>query len=294
MNNKPKILIQFDCDQHPSVFDSVVAIDSGVDHLLQYGQVEPVDVRELVYGAMFTRSDQSRKNTAIFIGGSKVNSAEQVLRSVVDCFFGSVRVSVMLDANGANTTAAAAVLRLQRHLPLQGATVGILAATGSVGRRIARIMASQGATVRVSSRSLERATKLCNRIKSKDESYKVVPFETDGPNAFAELTDGCDAIISAGAASIRLLKREQWTALDSLKVAIDLNAVPPTGLEGIEPHDAAKEVDGITVYGAIGVGNLKMKIHKQSIRRLFQTNDLVLDLDEIFAIGQEIERDLAT
>ena len=68
MNNKPKILIQFDCDQHPSVFDSVVAIDSGVDHLLQYGQVEPVDVRELVYGAMFTRSDQSRKNTAIFIG----------------------------------------------------------------------------------------------------------------------------------------------------------------------------------------------------------------------------------
>ena len=100
MSNKPKILLQFDSDQHPSVFDSVVAIDSGVDHLLTFGSVEAVDVRELVHGAMFTRGGDSLKHTAIFIGGSRVKSAEQILRAVNDCFFGNVRVSIMLDANG--------------------------------------------------------------------------------------------------------------------------------------------------------------------------------------------------
>ena len=144
------------------MFDSVVAVDAGVDHLLTFGMVEPVDVRELIHGAMFTRGGNSLKHTAVFIGGSRVDSAQQILRSVTDCFFGPVRVSVMLDANGANTTAAAAVICLLRHLDVAGKTIGILAATGSVGQRVVRILGGLGATVRVGSRSLERATKLCH------------------------------------------------------------------------------------------------------------------------------------
>ena len=73
-----------------------------------------------------------------------------------------------------------------------------------------------------------------------------------------------------------------------LQVAIDLGAVPPVGLEGIDPMDKANDRDGMIVYGAIGVGGTKMKIHKAAIRQLFNANDQVLDAEEIYRIGQQL------
>ena len=288
MSDKPKILIQLDSDEHPSVFDSVVAIDSGVDHLLQYGSVQPIDVQGLVHGAMFTRGGNSLRNTAIFIGGSNVNSAEQIMRAVTESFFGKVRVSVMMDANGANTTASAAVLCLQRHMAVKGKRIGVLAATGAVGNRVARILAGQGAIVRVASRKMERVVKLAARLKEDNPDWLLEPFETGGVPDFAALVDGCDGIVSAGAASIRLLQESQWKD-SSLQAVIDLNAVPPSGIEGVEPFDDRKEKHGATVYGAIGVGNLKMRIHRRCVESLFEVNDRILGVDEIYQIGSRIE-----
>src|SRR3982751_784296 len=107
--SKPKILIQLDSDPHPSVFDAVVATDSGVDRLLQYANVKPANVRDLVHGAIFTRAPQDLSQTAIFIGGASVAAGEELLSAAKKAFFGPLRVSVLLDANGANSTAAAAV-----------------------------------------------------------------------------------------------------------------------------------------------------------------------------------------
>src|SRR5690349_11842068 len=163
--SKPKILIQLDSDPHPSVFDAVVATDAGVDRLLQYRNVEPADVRDLVHGAMFTRGPQDLMHTAIFIGGSSVKAGEELLEQVKAAFFGPMRVSVLLDANGANTTAAAAVLAAAKHVDLKGSTATVLGGTGPVGERAARLLARQGANVRVGSRSAERATEACQRIK---------------------------------------------------------------------------------------------------------------------------------
>src|SRR5687767_1595333 len=114
----PKILLCLDADAQPSVFDSVVAVDAGVDHLFRHGGVKPAAVRDLVYGAMFTRAPADLKNTALFIGGADVTAGEALLKAASDCFFGPMRVSAMLDSNGANTTAAAAVLAMRRHVDL--------------------------------------------------------------------------------------------------------------------------------------------------------------------------------
>src|SRR5688572_30077565 len=138
-----KILVCLDADPQPSVFDGVVAVDSGVDFLFRHGGVTPGQVRDLVYGAMFTRGPQELKNTAVFIGGSDVTAAEALLKAATEAFFGPMRVSVMLDANGANTTAAAAVLAARRHVPLRGALATVLAATGPVGRRVVRLLAAE-------------------------------------------------------------------------------------------------------------------------------------------------------
>jgi hypothetical protein len=85
-----------------------------------------------------------------------------------------------------------------------------------------------------------------------------------------------------------LLSAEARQRSAPLKVVIDLNAVPPLGIGGVDVMDKAKERDGVVCYGAIGVGGTKMKIHKAAIRKLFERNDLVLDAEQIFAIGREM------
>src|SRR3954452_6146284 len=107
-STEPKILIQLDTDPQPSVFDAVVGVDAGAEHLFRHGGVTPANVRDLIYGALFTRGPADLHRTAIFIGGSNVAASEGVLDAVRATFFGPFKVSVLFDANGANTTAAAA------------------------------------------------------------------------------------------------------------------------------------------------------------------------------------------
>jgi len=286
--SKLKILIQLDSDSHPSVFDAIVATDAGVDRLLQYGGVEPADVRDLVHGAIFTRSPQELINTAIFIGGSDVAAGEELLAQATGAFFGPMRVSVLLDANGANTTAAAAVLAAARHVELRGATATVLGGTGPVGQRAARLLAGQGVSVRVGSRSLERAREVCTSIGQRMAGAQLAPWKCGSASETVASLDGAQVLIAAGAAGVELVSDEIRQRSKSLRVAIDLNAVPPAGIAGIEVTDRAKERDGALCYGAIGVGGTKMKIHRAAIQRLFTANNLVLDAEEVFQIGQAL------
>lgn len=286
--SKPKILIQLDSDPHASVFDAVTAIDSGIDHLLQYSSVEPIELRDLVHGAMFTRGPEDLNRTAIFIGGANVNAGEKMLSQVTGCFFGPMRVSVMLDANGANTTAAAAVLSAAKHVDLEGAQATVLAATGPVGLRACRLLAHSGARVRVASRSLQRATEACKSLSEGFGQEVFEPLAIENGEDLAAGLAGSQVLIAAGAAGIELVPAGVLAQATELKTAIDLNAVPPLGIAGVEVTAKAKEIGGVVCYGAIGVGGLKMKIHKAAIRSLFNSNDKVLDAEEIFALGKEL------
>lgn len=286
--SKPKILVQLDPDPQASVFDAVVALDSNVDQLLQHCAVKPDQVTGLVHGAMFTRGPADLRNTAIFIGGSDVAAGEALLKQVCETFFGPIRVSVMMDASGANTTAAAAVIAARRHLDLSATNALVLAATGPVGHRVVRLLGGAGAAVKVASRSLQRAEQLVQGIRTDLDGANLTPVETSSPDQLAAILDGVELVIAAGAAGVQLLPaaiRKQ----SSLKVAIDLNAVPPVGLEGIEITDKAKDDRGQICYGAIGVGGTKMKIHQAAIRQLFESNDAILDVDAIYRLGIELE-----
>jgi hypothetical protein len=256
--------------------------------LLRHGGVTPDEVRNLVYGAMFTRAPGELMNTAIFIGGSDVSAGEELLDQVRECFFGPMRISVMLDSNGANTTAAAAVLCARKHIDLAGQTVVVLAATGSVGRRVVRLLARENANVRVASRKLGRATQVCDEVRSLASTAILEPWETRDDSSLPTVMDGAAAVVAAGAPGVELLPENLRRHCKSLKLAIDLNAVPPTGIAGIQPQDKAVERDGQICYGAIGAGGLKMKLHKAAVRRLFVSNDLVLDAEEAYALGKEL------
>jgi hypothetical protein len=284
---KRKILIQLDSDPQPSVFDRVVAIDAGADEVFSYSAVQGGQVRDLVHGAIFTRGPRDLKNTAIFIGGSSVAAGEQLLdeaRKHLLPQFG-LRVSMLLDANGANTTAAAAVRAASRHLALKDAAALVLGATGPVGQRVARLLAGEGARVRVGSRQLERAAVVSQILRTRLPSAEVEPVATGAKSELEAALAGRILVIAAGTAGAVLLPKAVRTSCPGLKVAIDLNAVPPLGIEGVEVTEKGVERDGILCYGAIGVGETKMKVHKAAIARLFEANDQILDAEQVYALA---------
>lgn len=280
------ILIQLDTDPQPSTFDRVVAIDAGAEELFSYGGVTPDNVTGLVHGAMFTRGPGDLKNTAIFIGGSQVEAGEALLKKVTKLFFGPIRVSVMMDSNGSNTTAAAAVRAAARHLDPASTTAVILGGTGPVGHRAAQILASLGATVHVSSRSKDRAEATCTAIRKAVPEGKVSACGL-GDEAFAAL-EGAQLVIAAGAAGVEFFDEATWSRSKALQVAIDLNAVAPAGLGGIGITDKAVSKDGTIRYGAIGVGGTKMKIHRAAVQKLFESNDAILDTAAIYEIAKTL------
>jgi len=282
-----KLLLQLDSSPHPSVFDRVVAYDGGADDVMSYGGVTAGAVRELVHGAIFTRGPRDLHQTAIFIGGTNMAAGEEILAAVRKAFFGPLRVSVMLDANGSNTTAVAAVVKLQQAAGQveQGRAV-ITAGTGPVGTRAAGLLARSGMEVVLTSRSPQHGA-LLEQIQQRFGGA-VREIGMAGATQAASALEGATLLLNSGPAGACLVPRAAWAGRAGLRAAADLNAVPPLGIEGVELTDDGVDREGVKTFGALGVGGLKMKIHKACIARLFERNDLVLDAETIFDVAREI------
>src|SRR5881397_431638 len=129
-----KLLLQLDSSRLPSVFDRVVAY-GGADEVMSYGGITPGEVRDLVYGCIFTRGPKDLKDTATFIGGADMAAGEALLAAAQQAVFKPFTVSLMLDSNGSNTTAVAAVAKMLLGAggDVLGQRVLIVAGTGPVG-----------------------------------------------------------------------------------------------------------------------------------------------------------------
>jgi hypothetical protein len=280
-----KLLLQLDTSPHPSVFDRVVGYDGGADEVMSYGGVTPEAVRDLVHGAIFTRGPKDLHNTAIFIGGTDMAAGERLLKAVRKAFFGPFTVSVMLDANGSNTTAVAAVTKLLQTAGSSGRGI-VTAGTGPVGLRAAGLLAKAGVDVALTSRrAIDPAIVDGLQQRFGGRVSHLVLADSTGA---ASILEGATMLLNTGPAGVTLVPKSAWTGRAGLRAAADLNAVPPLGIEGIEITDSAVQRDGVTVFGALGVGGLKMKIHKACIARLFERNDLVLDAETIADVANEL------
>jgi hypothetical protein len=268
------------------VFDRIVAFDGGAEEVMSYAGVEPDSVRDFVHGAIFTRGPKDLHHTAIFIGGTDMAAGERLLAAVQQAFFGPMRVSVMLDSNGSNTTAVAAVSKLQQAVgDLQGKRAVITAGTGPVGLRAAGLLVRAGADVTITSRRAatpEVLDALATRFGGAVRSVVM----SDGRGAAAAL-EGAELLLNCGPAGVQLVPTEAWSGRTGLRAAADLNAVPPPGIEGIEVTDNGTDRGGVVTFGALGVGGFKMKIHRACIARLFERNDLVLDAETIAAVAAD-------
>jgi hypothetical protein len=281
-----KLLLQLDSSRLPSVFDQVVAYDGGADEIMSYGGVTPEDVRDLIHGCIFTRGAKDLRNTAVWIGGNNMSQGEQLLAMAVDTMFDPLTVSVMLDSNGSNTTAVAAVVKIEETLgDLKDKKVVVLAGTGPVGQRAAGLLARDGAKVTITSRKPEQGEKARQFISARFDVHVESTTMAD-PAKVAEVLEGVEVLLNSGPAGVQMVSKAAWTAQKSLKIAVDLNAVPPLGIEGVDVEDAGKVREGVSCWGAFGVGNFKTKLHKRCIARLFEGNNLVLDAEAIADIAR--------
>jgi len=281
-----RLLLQLDADRLPSAFDRVVAYDAGADEVLSYAGVGEADVRGLVHGAIFTRGPKELKNTALFIGGSHMAAAERLLEAARQAFFGPFRVSAMLDPNGSNTTAAAAVVKLVRAAggDVRGSRATVLAGTGPVGVRAAGLLLRAGALVTITSRDPEHAATAAREIGARFKG-EVQSIGVTSPSDLERVIASAELLLACGPAGVQLVPRQAWAKRSGLKAVGDVNAVPPLGVEGVEVTDDGEPREGIRAFGALGIGGLKMKAHKATIAQLFERNDLIFDAEQIYDLA---------
>ena len=280
-----KLLFQLDTDPYPSAFDTVVAYDGGADQVTGYGNVTPQNVGPLVDGTIFTRAPKEKKYTAIFIGGSNMAAGQELLQAVKKKFFANFRVSIMLDSNGSNTTAAAGVAMLTRSGSVAGKRAVVLAGTGPVGLRAASLLAKEGLSVSLTSRKRERAENACRQIKERF-GVSVSPIEAADNAARGAALKGAHIAFAAGAAGAQLLEESHWQNNPSIELMADANATPPLGIAGVDMMDKAANRHGKMVFGAIGFGGLKLQVHRSCIGKLFDGDSQIFDAEEIYAIAK--------
>jgi methylenetetrahydrofolate/methylenetetrahydromethanopterin dehydrogenase (NADP+) len=282
-----KLLFLLDTDPFPSVFDTVVAYDGGADRVAGYANVTPDTVGPLVDGTIFTRGGKDKQNTAIFVGGGDMAKGEALFAAVKKKFFGPFRVSAMLDSNGSNTTAAAGVALLAKAGKLKGKKAVVLAGTGPVGMRAAAFLGQEGAEVSLTSRSKERADNAAKAVETRF-GVKVTPVQAADDAARGQAVKDAQIVFAAGAIGCQLLKASDWQNNPNLELLADVNAQPPLGIEGVEAIDKGKDRSAKRVFGALGIGGLKLKLHRGCIGQLFESSEGLLDAEAIYALAKEM------
>ncbi len=284
-----KLLFQFDTDTHPASFDTVVGYDGGADHVITYSGIAPENVKPLVEGTIFTRAPKDKQNTAIFVGGSNMAQGQALFAAVQENFIPDYgfQVSIMLDSNGSNTTAAAGVAKLASSNSLKGKKTVVLAGTGPVGQRAAVMLALEGADVSITSRELSRAEQACQDIHQ-NFGVTINPIAAFNNDDRGESIADADIVFATGAAGIELLKLEHWQNNTQIIMMADANATPPIGIGGTDMMDKGIDRNGKIIWGAIGFGALKLAVHKACIARMFEDTQQVLDAKEIFQLAKSM------
>ena len=217
-------------------------------------------------------------------------AGQAILNRIIASFHPPHSVSVMLDANAANTTAAAAIVAANKHLDLKQTNALVLGATGPVGMRLCKLLALAGANVKLASRSEQRAQRAAHQVNLELGQNAITPVVTHDDDTLLKVANHkTNLVIASGAAGIELMPQDVLTQITSLKVAIDLNAAPPAGIESINPLDAGKQITpNIIAYGAIGIRAIQTQIQQAAIKSLFTNNTQILEAKEIFKIALEL------
>ncbi|MFO1039823.1 MAG: NAD(P)-dependent methylenetetrahydromethanopterin dehydrogenase [Geminicoccaceae bacterium] len=278
-----------------SPFDVNMATDAGYDVIVPYTDVDLKEVAGLVQDAIFSRAPEDGKKTAMLIGGREpmlaLDMLEAAKKAMVPPYF---EISVMADPSGAFTTAAGMVAVVEKHLKakgseLAGRKVVVFGATGPVGKVAGLIAAHAGAHVTlVGYDGLQRVTATCDQF---GERFGVALRPADGSDDAGKegALDGAEVVLAAGRAGTQILSKAQLAKVKGLMVALDVNAVPPSGLEGVGAFDDGTPIEGTSGVGvgALAVGNVKFRTEHQLLTEMRDADPRrYAGFDEAFAAAR--------
>jgi methylene-tetrahydromethanopterin dehydrogenase len=254
-------------------------LDAGWISAIPYINVEPSEIRGLVQDAIFSRSQKSMQRTGIFIGGRDTKQAMDMLKSAKHAMVPPFEVSVFADPSGAFTTAAGMVACVERELKdkfnttLEGKNILALGGTGPVGQAAAVISAKAGANVTIVGRQLEKAQHIAEMCTTEfGDGQITIQGAADADKG--ELIQNTDIVYATAAAGIEVLSAELVASAPILKVAADVNAVPPSGIAGLDAFHNGTPIEGSTSgavgVGALAIGNIKYKAQNQLLKQMIE------------------------
>ncbi|MDC9725687.1 MAG: methylenetetrahydromethanopterin dehydrogenase [Gammaproteobacteria bacterium] len=286
---------------HNSPFDINMAVDAGYEVIVPYENIKLDEVHNLAQDAIFSRGPAGVKKTGMFIGGRDIGLAMDMLDEAKKAMVPPFEISVFADPSGAFTTAGALVACVERELKknfdqsLTGTRAVVFGGTGPVGLATAVIAAQQGAdTTIVDHFSIDTALEFAAEAKERyGVELRATAAASDADKA--RLISNADIVFCTAKAGIQVLNTSVLEDAKQLKVAGDVNAVPPLGIEGIgimdfgEPLTHATNSKGAVAIGALAVGNVKYQLQQALLTETLEAEKPVyLDFRNAFDGAQKL------
>ena len=294
----PYILFFLDTDEQVSPFDICMAYDAGFDIVVPYEKVTPQTARSLVQDAIFSRGPKGAKRTNFFIGGGNLELVKKIVKEVVGAMFPPFEATVIVDPRGANTTAAAMVLKVVKGArkiglhPLEGKKAVILGGTGRVGGSVAVLLARMGCDVTIVETyppADMEWVKARGKELSEEAGAEIKAVKATTQDEIYEVVKDAQLILATGVAGVQLMAEETVKKLSGKKILADVNAVPPPGIAGVKPKHDMKEISpGVYGIGALAIGDLKYKIERHILVEAKKAKKGVYDLEKIFSEAKKM------
>lgn len=289
---RPYVLHMFTPGKQMSPFDVNMAADAGWQIIVPYGEVSADSISAMTQDTIFSRGPKGALRSGIFIGGRDVMLAQDMADKARAAMFKPFVVSLMADPSGAFTTAAAMVASVDAALLRTQGTglaqqrVLIVGGTGPVGR-IAGVMAAQlGAVVTLAGRSAPSSQQA-----ARDTGERFGVALQGAAAGDRGLLAAADVVLACAAAGVQVLGPDELAAATQLKVAADVNAVPPAGIAGLGVMDDAKPLagSGALGIGALAIGNVKYQTQHRLLVQMRETDKAVaLGVAEALAMARAV------
>jgi methylene-tetrahydromethanopterin dehydrogenase len=283
--------------KHMSPFDVNMALDAGYDAVLTYTNVTLEEVGALVQDAIFSRPPKTGVRTGMFVGGKNAILALDMLSAAKKALVPPFGISFFADPAGSFTTAAAMVACVEKTLiqkknrNLKGLKVAVFGATGVVGFSAAVIAALEGAHVTlVGYDGLKRVDAAAKEIKARFEADVRAADGSDDVKKAGILAES-EVALCAGRAGVRILSSAQLAAAKRLLIVADVNAVPPSGVEGLDMMANGTELTahGTLGIGPLAIGNIKYKTESGLFQRMIAaTKPVSYDFRDAFRLAREL------
>ena len=295
---RPYLLHMLTAAKNLSPFDVNMAYDAGWTACTPYLGVTLEETTALVQDAIFSRGPKGVKRTGIFLGGRDAHLAMDMLEAARAAMVPPFEVSVFADPSGAFTTAAAMVAVVERQLrEVQGTGFAgqrtlVFGGTGPVGSAAAVLAARAGADSWIVSHSGRGAAEAAARLCGERYGVSLSAGDSSTEERVRDLMREADVVFNAARAGVRVLGSGDVAAAARLKVACDVNAVPPAGIEGVGVTDSGVLLPGSPAgavgFGALAVGNVKYRVQQALLMRMHQADTpQYLGFDEAFETARE-------